>query len=876
MRRFVTLALILIFSIPVGISISGCAKKDTVDYCNGGSSGMVVGQITQINLEPRLYGISLNYGNIGQISSPSAVDCKGNSVGVVRYTYGTTDITYADISPSGAICAGTWNRNTAGGVSDYTTCTPPSTSIPIPSSTPTFSVPTVPYTVPSSSPAVVIGATSTLSFPAGTYSINGTIAIQIAGGPVLTGTISNTTGATAFAAAFNGITAFSNAGVQANLGDVSGNVVVITGPASMSATLSFTAISPTGFKTSLTGSGYAPVAYLTASAGGAVSNPVPIYVHPKVSNVQLLNNLTTCQSQGQTINLTATVVDASGNDITALTGPLTYTPQDSSVVSINSTVLPPVATAQLPGSTILTASTSNASSSGNTSSTGIWYTCPPKSITLAAAGTSSTNITLNQNNPLALTATVTDTTGLPITGLNLEYISTSPRTLSANGSTITATYPGSGAITAICQPPSCNNAPLSALGQLGNGLPITSNPIQVTTPGTVNTVLVMASTHSQYFSSVDFLTGLVGSPVRLPYVPNSMVSDEAGTTMYMGTPSELMVVSLLTNSVSKEDASVKGTVVGVANDGSALVMSDSVHNTIYVYYTSSGSSFPFGGTATHAVFSPDNSTIYITGSDSNGNNFFVYSTYNSWHPYKLATAPKDVIVSVPSIAAFLAGSSVAGTNTSERSYCAVGVPPTDYFPEVSTPQIALTDRLAVTNDSLHLFGAAVTGTTFTDFPLTSSTGTSNPGDCPTFFNLSAPYTLPLGVAPATITGVIPEANSALAFVTYTTIGTTTTGTKLPVYKPSVGGVGTMSAVTLLSGATAPVSGIFSPDGLTFYTGTSGDNLVHLINVPTLTDTKTLNPSLYFCTVEDAVGNCTTTAATFATPDLLANRPRPTT
>ena len=42
MRRFVTLAVLLLFSIPFGISVSGCSKGTPVVYCNGGSSGPIV------------------------------------------------------------------------------------------------------------------------------------------------------------------------------------------------------------------------------------------------------------------------------------------------------------------------------------------------------------------------------------------------------------------------------------------------------------------------------------------------------------------------------------------------------------------------------------------------------------------------------------------------------------------------------------------------------------------------------------------------------------------------------------------------------------------------------------------------------------------
>ena len=87
--------------------------------------GPVVGQLFAITLQPKLYGISLNYSQIGQVSSPSATDCKGTAVSTSTFTYGTTDMTVADIQPTtGRLSRGTWNRNTGGGIADYTTCNP--------------------------------------------------------------------------------------------------------------------------------------------------------------------------------------------------------------------------------------------------------------------------------------------------------------------------------------------------------------------------------------------------------------------------------------------------------------------------------------------------------------------------------------------------------------------------------------------------------------------------------------------------------------------------------------------------------------------------------------------------------------------------------
>ena len=124
MRRFLTLALLLFFAIPFGISIAGCSKKTAVTYCNGQNSGVIVGQPTTLNLEPRLTGISLNQGQFGQISSPSASDCRGTVVGVNGAVYASSNVGLVDVVPNtGRLCAGTFNRNSGGQVADYTVCT---------------------------------------------------------------------------------------------------------------------------------------------------------------------------------------------------------------------------------------------------------------------------------------------------------------------------------------------------------------------------------------------------------------------------------------------------------------------------------------------------------------------------------------------------------------------------------------------------------------------------------------------------------------------------------------------------------------------------------------------------------------------------------
>ncbi|MGA2808695.1 MAG: hypothetical protein ABSE87_11210 [Terracidiphilus sp.] len=127
MRRFLTLVCFLCLAIPAGISFSGCTRNPQANYCNGQGYGLKITDVASISLQPATTGISMAYGQTRQVASPSALTCKGTAASAGSYTYGTTDSSrqYVDISPTGNICAGNWNRNTGGGIANYTICTPP-------------------------------------------------------------------------------------------------------------------------------------------------------------------------------------------------------------------------------------------------------------------------------------------------------------------------------------------------------------------------------------------------------------------------------------------------------------------------------------------------------------------------------------------------------------------------------------------------------------------------------------------------------------------------------------------------------------------------------------------------------------------------------
>jgi len=775
MRRFVTLSVLLLSTVPFGVSISGCNRGTAAPtFCNGGDSGMTTAQAATITLQPVVYGVSLNYAEIGQLQGPTTTDCKGSSVGISAYTYGTTDMTIADVQPTtGKLCAGTWNRNSGGGIPDFTYCTP-----------------------------------------------------------------TNKPG----------------------------------------------------------------VAYVTASADGVTSNPLPVFVHPVVTSIVLggpSSNCTTdpttaccplatagavtappylansCLSQGSTAQLVARVYAGTGanqTNISCLAGHLqlsaqgeTSTTAISQVVNIDQNG---VATANQPGSVLISANIANAASSA-----GIFSTCPPASITLTTPGSTANPVLVNQNNPQPIVATAIDTNGVTLTGLSLEYVSTEPTTISA-AAPVTPTLAGAASISAVCQPPSCNPSSYNQIGLFGNGKPVTSNSVNVSVPGTNSTVLYMASTQSQYMVQIDFTTSVLGQPFLLPYVPNSMVISNDGSNIYLGSSTALMVVNAVnTLSITRTDPSSPGTVLAVSPNGNTIVLSDPVRQIISLENSTGGVLSTYGGVATHAEFAPDSQTVYITA----GNQLLVYSANTGWTNIVPATSAgtpvTDVAVTVPAVGAYF-----AGPTTTARSYCSVSTltTPTNeanvfYPPADSSP--AITDRLAATNDGMHVLGATATTPTPTlsdlrvSIPAGNMNGATISVACPATGTMSFSNTLtttPLGPVTATaITGVWPTSDSTLAFVTYTG-----SGGVLPAYAPAASGPGTTTYIKLSGAATAPIAGVVSADNSTFYAATSGDNLVHLIKPGTTPgqwiDSSTLAPNL------------TTPAGAVVPVNLMVQKPRKTT
>ena len=110
MQRYFALIALFVFSLPVGLSIAGCTTNVGA-YCNGLGYGPKTNAVASIALGPATTGISLSWGQIGQVTQPTAANCKGTATSVSNYSYGTSNLLLADISPTGSVCGGTWKTD---------------------------------------------------------------------------------------------------------------------------------------------------------------------------------------------------------------------------------------------------------------------------------------------------------------------------------------------------------------------------------------------------------------------------------------------------------------------------------------------------------------------------------------------------------------------------------------------------------------------------------------------------------------------------------------------------------------------------------------------------------------------------------------------
>jgi hypothetical protein len=666
--------------------------------------------------------------------------------------------------------------------------------------------------------------------------------------------------------------------------------------------------------------GLTGTAEVTATALGVSSPPVTIYVHQHITRVSInkvpnqpptLSNL--CYSKGAPSGSESTLYEAfafNGNtDITASVGPFAWqtvsvTGQTTSAVTLSA---PPVgaplnqeiATANSPGITPFFAVVG-----GFHSQPMQFETCPVQSISLAALGNPATSFVVNTGTTTTLNATVTDTLGMNLVGVPLTWTVSNPISLFASGTTstiygsvgtVSASALGAGAVIASCTPPSCN-------GGFSPSLPIypttaTSFTVKSTSAPTSPTVYVSSTgcsvtTTALCSTTVVPITGsngsfMAGTPVSLPFTPNSFQFDSRGGSAYLGVDSSsfgthgLMVFTGSSVSPVRVAGKVLATSpnVTLANSQvtSLVVLSDTVDvpNQVFIYDTGSQTASSFlMDNAVAAAFSPDGLKAYIVSGTrcpgaASGGCLLVYSTVDAAQMVPLTSPATDVAFVGNGSLGYLAGGDPAGASvlptcldpSLSGSLGSVPLPATQFIRPLADGQSAL--ALAPPNVqpvTATISGIRVTGVDGCPAPRGFLSVTNTPGP---MFNL--------GVGKFTPNQFMISSDGSAAYI----LG------EIPQPSPNpplrfpfviVFNLATQSASNIsLAGNAVPLSASLSPVGDLLFVG-ANDGAVHVINTATFADTDQITfpfPQTALCF---GPGTPSTAPPVTCLPDLVAAHP----
>ena len=363
-----------------------------------------------------------------------------------------------------------------------------------------------------------------------------------------------------------------------------------------------------------------------------------------------------------------------------------------------------------------------------------------------------------------------------------------------------------------------------------------------------------------------------------------------------------MIYSTQSNNLSKQDNSVPGVVLAASPNSSYLLINDQVRGLFYLYNTAGGTISTFGGMGAAAAWTQDSNTLYIVDSAALGGNhtntLYVHDANSGWSTYDLSASggAQNLAITVPGLGAYL-----SGNPTVAHTWCPSGTVGNNatiqFYPQPLTDSINFpipTSVLGATSDGEHILGASLNGSSITlnDIGVNIPPTLAYPAaECPVTTAGTTQTLTPLSTNPAlngsvnltgvtnaiainqVATGTAPTTASVtnavpVAFVTYSTPGTSTTAATLPYYLPqsTPGVTGLVGYVTLAGSSsstppTAPLTGTFSPDHSVFFVSTAGDNEVHFISIPPNlsltsppTDSQQLNPALPACTPVSAGGN----------------------
>jgi hypothetical protein len=852
MRRFLTLVCLLCLAIPAGISISGCTRNPAAQYCNGAGNGLKITDVDSITLQPATTGISIAYGQIRQVTTPTAATCKGTTASVSSYTYGTTNNQLVDISPGGSICAGTWNRNSGGGVANYTICTAPDPlpatgGLPYATAYITASAQSI-----TSNPVEVFVHPQVTSVSLVTESSSGSLSGQQC--------YSQGTQASLDAQACYGSQQYElcapstvTSGNYACAGGLASGVTSVPDCTAAIGTLTY-AVGTSGIGTISTNTTTNQVTItaaqpgttaITASVAGSGSSAGYFSTCPPKSILVTLpgGGTSGTVTKGVTQNLTTTITDTNGNTITGLalnyqsTDPIdisatsagAITPSFPGVASIYAVCRPPTCNPAptdeigLFGTGLSITSNPVTITTPGTASDYVWFSAPGQSRYIVP-------VTL-------LTGTVGSTARLPFVpnSMVMDRLGTNLYLGSADELMIFSTT--SGAIT--LQNPSFPGVVLA----------VAPDDSSVLINDQARQELYIYNVSSGAYTSS---TGGLGNAAA--WTPDAQ-------TLYI-----------------TDNAALNNTAEGVTGHTDTLYVYNAVTGWITYPLPASplASSLPPGILPPNAPADPLPPNVALSG-----------------------TVQTPAIV-IPSVGAYLRGSP-----TVAHTWCPTGTvgdfASLAFYPQGTAGNVVntQTDALAATTDGQHILGAAASSSvpgpiTLSDIGVTipkynclyldtdsgyAANSTLANGDvlppALTLTNTLTQITLDSTKVNATaVNQVVASPESNLAFITYTA-NADNTNAELPYYVP---GSGTVGYIALTGGASisAPLAGAFTPDDQTFFVSTAGDNKIHYISVSSLTDTEQISPNLPACTPGTDAGCTFSGSGTVVPATAIAIKPRPTT
>jgi hypothetical protein len=628
--------------------------------------------------------------------------------------------------------------------------------------------------------------------------------------------------------------------------------------------------------------GIVGTAAITAVSKGVSSPPTTVHVHDHIDHITITPvtiPTPSCLSRTQISTYQASAFNQ-GRDITATVGDFSWQSNNTNVVTLSTTasgLLPGQvqATANVPGTTTISASVS-----GTNSSPISFETCAVQSIKLRLANSDDTSFTVSSGSK-PITATVLDTQGTDISGVQLTWSTSDSATVtvSTSGSASATGKGGSATIIASCLPnagsPGCNLGfqPSQAIYPQ-NIIRGTVIPSSTTTTPSTTAVLVSSTgcgTDDNCVTEIvpiDVTKNVPAVPADLPGTPDSLLFNRTGANAFLGADKGLLgtrglMVVVPSNAATTAPAvsqltTAPGRILAVSPAGKLVVADTPDSPTVAIV---DGAASPPSATllpivnANAADFSPDGFRTYIAA----GNKLYVFSTQEALKTIAVAGTPNAISFLPIGAFAYVSGEQagkITVRKTCDNTIARDAAGTQQILSLASTPQFlkALPDNSAIA--ALDSPGTSISLISVDTTPegCQPPSGTL-PGGLPVVTH-GPVASFNLGHGTLDIKQVLFSSDSTKAYIVAANLGT------IAVFhfdSKAVSGI-------QLAGNTLPIQAGITTDGKVIYV-IAADDTVHVLDTVTESDTAQIAFPDGLCHAKDNVSQKIP-----CKPDLIAVKP----